>query len=156
MARPSARSAWLVGAASIIVTMATVLALHSLVPVRDQDPSVIVFSPQGPAAQGPNDAGHTLVQVGADLVADPPQFEVFVGADDAVHSATLLAKGPELYAYGVLSTNDRVYLTITNPTAGTAAGREVSYDDFEEDGVSLADSGIEVTWRSDGTVTWQD
>jgi len=96
------------------------------------------------------------VQVGADLVANPPQFELVVGADDAVHSATLLAKDSELFAYGVLSTNDDVYLTLVNPTAGTAAGRETPYDEFEENGVSLSDSGVTVTWRANGDVTWQE
>ena len=158
MAPMSMRSAWLIGGAAVLLAAGTVVALTAMVPSggSSAQEQVVIFAPSGPSEQGPNDSGHKLIQVGDDLVANPPDYELTVRADDSVHSATLLASGGGLYAYGMLSTGDQIYMTIVNPAKGEATGQVVAYDAFETNGLTVASGSVRVTWRANGDVTWEE
>ncbi len=152
-------TAWLVAGGVLLLAIGAVAGLNALVPTpaggADATPTLYP-SVATPSAQGPNSAGHTLVQVGEDLVANPPEYALSVGPDETVVSATALARRGDVHIYGVLTESDTVYLSVANPSEGTAFGQKVSYDDFVKKGITLDTEPGTLTWQANGTVTWSD
>ena len=131
-------------------------SLLSWIVAGDPDPlPVAVASPAAtPSAQGENAAGHVLVQVGEDLVANPPPYDISIKANDSVVSATALGEYDGEYLCGVLTANDQVYFSVANPSENTSHGQIESYDEFAADGITLDGDKWSVTWFADGTVVW--
>lgn len=140
----------------LAVAAAVVIALSSMVPVDSGPTALTIYPLSGPSAQGPNSAGHTLPQAGRDLVANPPEWlmENF-DADDPVFSATLLAERNGTYLYGVLTTDDALYL-VAYEGGGTSSGQSGTWEQFAGDGLRLPFASGSAKWTLADGVVWYD
>ena len=99
---------------------------------------------------------YTLVQVGEDLMANPPEFahemELMVYPDEVV-AATTLGEHAGWSAIGLLSDTGRFCLWIRSATEGGHTGY-ANGDVFQEEGATVDRGAWEVTWMPDGSLIW--
>ena len=99
---------------------------------------------------------YTLVQVGEDLMANPPEFahemELMVWPDTLV-AATTLGEHAGWSAVGLLSDTGNFCLWIRSGTEGGHTGYATG-EVFQEEGATVDRGAWQVTWMPDGSLVW--
>jgi hypothetical protein len=103
---------------------------------------------------GAADIEPELVQVGEDLVANPPPGAPLdsLTYPDGVLAATSLGSPGGNPVYGILTDRARVCMIINDVEGGS--GRCIPYAQFVDEGFLMDRGSYEIHWLPDGTVEW--
>ena len=121
----------------LLLVVVTVLGLVLLIPVGSHD--------------------FEFVQVGEDLVANPPDPPIdSYASPDSIVEATLLGVNAGNVAYGMLTTGGNICIAIrVLEESGVGSTSDcVTIEEFTDQGITLDRGRWNVRWTADGTVEW--
>jgi hypothetical protein len=151
----------LIAAGATAALLATAAVIWGVVQVRPPSPQETVAGPTATSTPSPSATPtpaptYTLVQVGEDLVANPPEdihsLEMHVWPDTLV-AATALGEHAGWTARGMLSDTGRFCMSLTHPDHG-GHGTCTPGELFMVEGITVDRGAWDVRWMADGTVTW--
>jgi hypothetical protein len=137
------------------VALATVVIAAILLPLVLQPPSEEqAANPRNAARTQPLQLSLQLVQVGEDLVANPPPGPPLYTMTwpDGVLAATRLGEMAGHEAIGILTDRARVCMILNDQASGS--GWCIPYRDFESEGFFMDRGSWDIHWFADGRVEW--
>lgn len=149
----------LAAALPLLLVVGTMVGLLLLIPTPAPEPSPTPTrapdTTQPSASAIPDD--FVFIQVGEDLVANPPEIPIDAYAyPDSIAEATLLGEREGYAAYGILTTAGTICMAMRFPegTGNGGIGDCVTIAEFTERGMTIDRGAWDVHWSADGTVVW--
>lgn len=105
----------------------------------------------------PTSTEFVFVQVGEDLVANPPDPPIdSYASPDSIVEATLLGDNAGNVAYGMLTTGGTICIAVrVLEESGLGSTSDcIPVEEFTERGIDLDRGRWNVRWTADGTVEW--
>ncbi len=141
----------IVGAAVLVVAVGTVAGFILLPHATPEAGST--STPTATPAPPADEAGPPeITLVGGDLLAEPPAGVSITIPGNVVIAATKVGEQSGYTAYGLVGDANKVCLLVEHD--GVSTGDCVTYEEFEQGGVTLDRVDWHVRWWADGRIEW--